>query len=84
MATRQTGGAPWPEGADHYRKHSNHNPTRPRPYAAGWRDGFKAGALDALRQAGRWLPPDVHTWAILEDLAIAYSLACSKQSASRE
>jgi hypothetical protein len=42
-------------------------------YASGWRDGFKAGAVDALRLAGRRLP--VEAWNILDDLADAYELA---------
>lgn len=55
-----------------------HGTTAPRHigrYATGWRNGFKAGAVDALRRAGRWLPPDPDTWAVLEDLADAYRLA---------
>ena len=47
--------------------------------ASGWRDGFKAGAIDALRRAGRWLPGDPDTWpeiwAALDALADAYQLA---------
>jgi hypothetical protein len=42
-------------------------------YASGWRDGFKAGAADALRVAGRRLP--VETWNTIEALADAYELA---------
>ncbi len=48
-------------------------------YAAGWKDGFQAGAVDALRRAGRWLPGDPDTWpdiwAALDVLADAYELA---------
>jgi hypothetical protein len=44
-------------------------------YAAGWKAGFTAGAIDALRRAGRWLPPDPDSWAVPEDLADAYRLA---------
>jgi hypothetical protein len=42
-------------------------------YASGWRDGFRAGAADALRVAGRHLPPE--TWHAIEALADAYELA---------
>lgn len=42
-------------------------------YAAGWRAGFRAGAVDALRVAGRRLP--VETWHIVEALADQYELA---------
>jgi hypothetical protein len=42
-------------------------------YAAGWRDGFSAGAADALRVAGRHLPPE--TWHVVEALADQYDLA---------
>jgi hypothetical protein len=42
-------------------------------YASGWRDGFSAGAADALRVAGRHLP--VETWHTIEALADAYELA---------
>ncbi|MGO9155888.1 hypothetical protein [Mycobacterium sp.] len=42
-------------------------------YACGWRDGFRAGAADALRVAGRRLP--VETWHTIEALADAYELA---------
>jgi hypothetical protein len=42
-------------------------------YASGWRDGFRAGAADALRVAGRRLP--VETWHIVEELADQYELA---------
>jgi hypothetical protein len=50
-------------------------PGRPRlgRYAAGWADGFAAGAADALRQAGRHLPPE--SWAVVAQLADAYELA---------
>jgi hypothetical protein len=42
-------------------------------YASGWRDGFKAGAADALRVAGRHLPAE--TWPVVEALASEYDLA---------
>jgi hypothetical protein len=42
-------------------------------YANGWRDGFRAGAADALRVAGRRLPAE--TWHIIEALADQYELA---------
>jgi hypothetical protein len=50
-------------------------PRRPRlgRYAAGWRHGFTAGAVDALRVAGRQLPPE--SWHVVEALADAYELA---------
>ncbi len=41
-------------------------------YASGWRDGFRAGAADALRVAGRRLP--VEHWHVVEALADAYEL----------
>jgi hypothetical protein len=46
-------------------------------YASGWRDGFAAGAADALRVAGRRLP--VETWHIVEALADAYELAAGDE-----
>ena len=46
-------------------------------YTAGWRDGFTAGAVDALRVAGRYLP--VETWHIIEQLANQYDLAGSDE-----
>jgi hypothetical protein len=49
--------------------------TPPRRFADAWRSGFTAGAVDALRRAERWLPPDPDLWAILEDLTTAYTLA---------
>jgi hypothetical protein len=42
-------------------------------YASGWRDGFKAGAADALRVAGRHLPAE--TWPALEALSSEFDLA---------
>jgi len=71
------------------RKSGPHQDHQPRPaysrgprqcglYASGWRDGFRAGAIDALRRAGRWLPGDPDTWpeiwAALDALADAYTL----------
>ena len=84
MPPDRRGGAPTPESARrHHRRQSplsrDQHPqgiAAPRHlgrYASGWRDGFAAGAADALRCAGRQLPPE--TWAILEDLADAYELA---------
>jgi len=57
-------------------RHPQGTTTPPRigRYAAGWRDGFTAGAIDGLRRAGRWLPPDPDLWQVLEDLADAYTL----------
>jgi hypothetical protein len=45
---------------------------RPRlgVYGTGWCDGFRAGAVDALRLAGRQLPPE--SWHVVEALADAY------------
>jgi hypothetical protein len=42
-------------------------------YACGWRDGFRAGAADALRVAGRRLPAE--HWHVVEALADAYEAA---------
>lgn len=42
-------------------------------YSQGWRAGFTAGAIDALRQAGRQLPPE--TWWTLDKLAQQYEQA---------
>jgi hypothetical protein len=50
-----------------------HNRTSKRSPASAWRDGYRRGALDGLRRAGRRLPPEC--WAILEDLADEYELA---------
>ena len=57
-------------------RHSECNAASPRLglYASGWKAGFTAGAVDALRRAGRWLPGDPDLWAVLEDLAAAYQL----------
>ncbi|HUH70029.1 MAG TPA: hypothetical protein VLZ05_14940 [Mycobacterium sp.] len=55
----------WPAGG--------HVETRSGAYADGWRDGFTAGAIDALRQAGRELPPE--TWYPLEKLSERYERA---------
>jgi hypothetical protein len=54
-------------------------PRRPQlgRYAAGWRHGFTAGAVDALRQAGRQLPPE--SWQVVEALAETYELAGSDE-----
>jgi hypothetical protein len=48
---------------------------RPRVgrYALAWREGFTAGAIDALRLAGRRLPAEA--WNVLDELADAYELA---------
>jgi hypothetical protein len=46
-------------------------------YTAGWRDGFTAGAADALRVAARHLP--VETWHIIESLANQYELVGSDE-----
>ena len=48
-------------------------PPRIGRYGSGWRDGFTAGAIDALRVAGRHLP--VEQWHVVEMLADAYELA---------
>jgi hypothetical protein len=81
----ERGGGPTPETASH---HNQPTTTRHHPsgisyrsgyqraigrYASGWRDGFTAGAIDALRQAGRQLPPE--SWHLVEALANAYELA---------
>ncbi len=61
------------------RFHSNGTRRPVGRYTAGWKDGFTAGAVDALRRAGRWLPGDPDTWpeiwAALDVLADAYQLA---------
>jgi hypothetical protein len=51
----------------------NPRPRRLGLYTSGWKDGFTAGAVDALRQAGRKLPVEV--WHVVEELADAYELA---------
>jgi hypothetical protein len=43
-------------------------------YASGWRDGFRRGAVDALRVAAREIP-DPQAWVVLDRLAEAYELA---------
>jgi hypothetical protein len=40
-------------------------------YASGWRDGFSAGAADALRLAAREID-DPHAWAMLDRPADRY------------
>lgn len=42
-------------------------------YGSGWCDGFRAGAADALRQAGRRLP--LEAWLVVEQLADEYAMA---------
>jgi hypothetical protein len=42
-------------------------------YTSGWRDGFKAGAVDALRLGARRLAPEC--WQVLDELASDYELA---------
>ncbi len=78
-----------PDQADTLTKPNNKPKTTARParcaggtvgrYTTGWKDGFTAGAVDALRRAGRWLPGDPDTWpeiwAALDALADAYQLA---------
>ena len=44
-------------------------------HTPGFREGFRRGAQDALRAAGRHLPPE--TWHIIEALADQYELAGS-------
>ena len=39
-----------------------------------WRDGFRRGAVDALRLVGREIP-DPRVWAVLDRLAERYELA---------
>jgi hypothetical protein len=60
--------------------HQAHQPApaynRPRQcgrYADAWRDGFGYGFRDALRLAGRRLPPEA--WPTLDALADEYELA---------
>jgi hypothetical protein len=51
-----------------------HRSTRRRHiglYASGWRDGFSAGAVDALRLAAREID-DPHLWCVLDRLADRY------------
>jgi hypothetical protein len=80
------GGAHIPADADHHhpitaRHHPNgtFNANTRRShigrYASGWRDGFRAGAADALRLAARLLPAE--TWHTLTRLADEYDLAGS-------
>jgi hypothetical protein len=73
---------PEPRASRHHRRQSLIKDQHPQGiaaprhlgrYASGWRDGFTAGAVDALRCAGRRLP--VETWHIIEDLAEQYELA---------
>jgi hypothetical protein len=80
-------GAPTAGSADHHPNTTRHHPSgishrsghRPAlgRYAAGWRHGFTAGAIDALRCAGRQLPPEA--WNVLEELADAYELASADE-----
>lgn len=83
------GGAPTPGGADHHQhgrpaliktgSHCHDNVSRPQlgRYGFGWRHGFAAGAIDALRLAARRLPPQA--WNVLDDLADAYKLAAADE-----
>lgn len=45
-------------------------------YGTGWREGFTAGAVDALRLAARRID-DPHVWRVLDELASDYDLAGS-------
>jgi hypothetical protein len=85
----ERGGAPTPESAGHHHlsKTTRHDPSGISyrsghqlaigRYATGWRHGFTAGALDALRLAGRQLPPE--SWVGIEQLADRYELAGSDE-----
>jgi hypothetical protein len=83
MPPDRRGGAPTPESArHHHRRQSFIKDQHPQGiaghrhlgrYASGWRDGFTAGAVDALRVVGRRLP--VETWHVIEALADQYELA---------
>lgn len=79
--------APSPGGAGHNHPHrqpalakGQNQPPQPSAatrhlgcYPMAWRDGFGCGFRDALRLAGRRLPP--HTWATLEAIASEFDLA---------
>lgn len=56
----------------------NRTPRRIGPYTAGWKAGFRAGAVDALRRVGRALADlpdaDVYQLAVIEDMADVYLL----------
>jgi hypothetical protein len=53
------------------------------PYACGWRDGFRAGAVDMLGLAHRELPDEAHTLlAVLARLADNYLDAHLRDRAS--
>jgi hypothetical protein len=76
------GGAPTSESADHHHhqsltkdQHQKGNAAHRHigRYTCGWRDGFTAGAIDALRLAARRLPPEA--WNVLDKLADQYALA---------
>ncbi|MGO9097889.1 MAG: hypothetical protein ACLP9Y_00020 [Mycobacterium sp.] len=82
MPPDRRGGAPTGSARHHQRQslakedqHRQSNGTRRQCglYASGWRDGFTAGAVDALPQAGRRLP--IEAWHVLEQLADEYELA---------
>ena len=83
----ERGGGPTPETASHHHYHrssdkdqhpqGNAGPRNIGRYATGWRHGFCAGAIDALRLAARRLPPEA--WNVLDDLADAYELAVSDE-----
>jgi hypothetical protein len=77
---------PEPRASHHHRRQSLIKDQHPQGiaaprhlgrYACGWRDGFGYGFRDALRLAGRRLPPEY--WHIVEALADEFDLAGGDQ-----
>jgi hypothetical protein len=73
---------PEPRASHHHRRQSltrnqqvqpNGAPRHLGRYAHAWREGFSYGFRDALRLAGRRLPPE--SWAVIEALADEFDLA---------
>jgi hypothetical protein len=58
---------------DSYSSQCNAPTRRSTNHSTMWRNGFRSGAIDALRLAGRALPPE--TWATLDELARKYEAA---------
>ena len=86
MPPDERGGAPTPESASHHLRRQSliedQHPQRNAPtrqcrgntvgrYASGWRAGFSAGAIDALRLAARRID-DPYVWLVLDELRECY------------
>jgi hypothetical protein len=79
---RDRGGAPTPrERQPPHRRYPNYDqqpqdnaaPRHVGRFAGAWREGFGHGFRDALRLAGRRLPPEM--WLVIEALSDEFDLA---------